>query len=170
MTIVKKIMIFGIPGSGKSTFASKLSKKLNIPVEHLDSYFFIENWVERDKQDFLQIQQKLVSQENWIIDGNAISSLEMRFAKADVALYFRFSRLLCLWRVLKRFLHKKQIGKAVGCSSKISWKFLCYLWNFNTRVEPILLELQKKYPHVQVYERRSLKEVEAWTSSLLKKR
>lgn len=160
-------MIFGIPGSGKSTFASQLSLQLKIPLEYLDSYFFIDNWVERDKTQFLQIQETLVSKESWIIDGNAIRSLEVRFQRADIALYFRFSRLLCLWRVLKRFFHKNQLGKAEGCPAKISWKFLRYLWNFDARVRPVLQELQKKHPQVQVYELRRKEDVESWSSSFL---
>ncbi len=162
----QKIMIFGIPGSGKSTFASKLSQKLNIPLEHLDRYFFLDNWIERDKTEFLKIQQDLVSKKEWIIDGNATGSLEMRFQKADVALYFRFSRMLCLWRVCYRFFQRDQLGKAEGCSARISWKFLCYLWNFDTRVRTSLQELERKYPHVKLYVCTCQKDAEAWATSL----
>jgi hypothetical protein len=72
-------MIFGIPGSGKSTVAVKLSGLLHLPVFHLDRYFFIEGWKERDYEEFLKIQKELAEQESWIIDGNATRSLEIRF-------------------------------------------------------------------------------------------
>lgn len=36
----QKICIFGRPGSGKSTFALQLHKKLNLPLYHLDKYFY----------------------------------------------------------------------------------------------------------------------------------
>lgn len=55
----KRIMIFGIPGSGKSTFALKLSRLLNLPLFHLDKYFFVSGWEERNYEEFLQIQQGL---------------------------------------------------------------------------------------------------------------
>lgn len=51
----KKIMIFGRPGSGKSTFATWLSQSLDLPLHHLDKHFYIRNWVERDYNEFLQI-------------------------------------------------------------------------------------------------------------------
>ena len=47
-------MIFGRPGSGKSTFANQLGKKLKLLVYPLDKYFYVRNWVERDKQDSLE--------------------------------------------------------------------------------------------------------------------
>ncbi|WP_052046063.1 AAA family ATPase [Candidatus Paracaedibacter symbiosus] len=59
-------MIFGRPESGKSTFAKQLCHQTGIPLYHLDRYFFIENWVERDEAEFLEIQRKLVAQDCWI--------------------------------------------------------------------------------------------------------
>jgi adenylate kinase family enzyme len=57
--MIKKIMIFGRPGSGKSTFALDLQKMLKIPFYHLDKYFFRDNWVERDYDEFLEKQNLL---------------------------------------------------------------------------------------------------------------
>ena len=99
---MKKIMIFGIPGSGKSTFSALLAVLLHIPLYHLDRYFYTQRWKERAYNEFLAIQESFVEKESWIIDGNATRSLEIRFKKADVVLYFRFNRLLCLWRIFKR--------------------------------------------------------------------
>jgi adenylate kinase family enzyme len=42
---MKKILVLGAPGSGKTFCALELSKKLNIPVYHLDSYYYKSNWV-----------------------------------------------------------------------------------------------------------------------------
>ncbi len=99
-------MIFGIPGSGKSTFALHLSEVMQLPLYHLDRYFFIEEWQERKYEDFLTIQANLVQQESWIIDGNATKSLEMRYSQANIVLYFRFNRLLCLYRIFKQLVFK----------------------------------------------------------------
>lgn len=85
-----KIMVIGRPGSGKSTFAVWLAKALNISIIHLDKYFFEKNWIERDYQEFLSSQKDMISRENWIIDGNSTKSYEMRYACADLCLYFNF--------------------------------------------------------------------------------
>jgi adenylate kinase family enzyme len=85
-----KIMIIGRPGSGKSTFAICLANILNIRVFHLDKYFFEKNWIERDYQEFLSSQEDMISRASWIIDGNSTKSYEMRYACADLCLYFNF--------------------------------------------------------------------------------
>ncbi len=77
-----KIMIFGRPGSGKSTFAYQFHKATETPLYHLDKYFYTTNWVERDYQEFLADQQRLVNQKAWIIDGNCTRSFEMRWSKS----------------------------------------------------------------------------------------
>src|SRR5688572_19138597 len=102
MRAPKKIAIIGLPGSGKSTFASKLGKILGIPVHHLDGYMFQPDGQKTDKQQFMSIQQAMLSEDAWIVEGCSFSTFEMRFAKAEVLIYFHFPRLLCFLRMLKR--------------------------------------------------------------------
>lgn len=135
MTTYSRICIFGRPGSGKSTFSQELHSKTDLPLHHLDKHFFTSNWVSRNYQEFLSIQENIVQQEQWIIDGNSLQSLEMRFARADVVIYFNYSRLLCLWRLLKRrFLaarHTKDTPE--GCPEALRFNLLKYMWTFEYR-------------------------------------
>lgn len=154
---IQRIMIIGRPGSGKSTFSAWFSKELNIPVFHLDKYFFEKNWVERNYQEFLSSQNEMISNPSWIIDGNSTKSYEMRYKYADLCLYFNFPRWLCYWRVFKRLFHKHPDidDRAPNCTETVRWSLLKYMWNFEDRVNPILQQLQSKYPDVQLIELRS---------------
>jgi len=150
---VDKIMIFGLPGSGKSTFATRLAQQRDLPVYHLDKYFYVENWVERDYQEFLAIQQSFVDQPRWVIDGNAMRSLEMRFQKADVAIYFRYSIFVCLWRILKRVFQKNWHipDLAEGCTKTIRFRLIKYMFRFHRRYNSKITSLRQKFPHVHFY-------------------
>ena len=53
----KKFALIGLPGSGKSTFASKLGEILNIPVHHLDRHMFEPGGKKRDKQELIETQK-----------------------------------------------------------------------------------------------------------------
>lgn len=142
-----KILVFGLPGSGKSTFCNKLSKKLHIPVFHIDHHFFEKKWVERDHDAFLQDVEKELEKDDWIIDGNAMRTLEMRFKEADIAILCVLPRWLCLKRVFTR-------------QDRPSWKLIKYLFQFKKRYGSKIEELRQKHPHVKFIKVESKKDME----------
>ncbi len=158
-------MLFGRPGNGKSTFANALHKITGLPLHHLDKHFFTKNWIERDTQEFLDIQQSIVDTASWIIDGNSIKSLEMRYIRADLVLYLNYPRWLCYIRVFKRIFDKNiEIDdRADSCPEKASLKLLKYMWTFDQRVEKPIAYLRKKYPNtkfVKISNDRDLRNIE----------
>ena len=157
-------MIFGPPCSGKSTFANTLHKTTGLPPHHLDKHFFTKNWIERDTQEFLKIQQSIVDTNSWIIDGNSIKSLKMRYSRADLVLYLNFPRWLCYIRVFKRIFDKSTEidDRAAGCRDSTSWKLLEYMWTFDQRVEKPIKYLREKYPEVPFVEIDNDKELNAF--------
>lgn len=160
-------MIFGRPGSGKSTFALALHKTTKLPLHHLDKHFFTKNWVERDTQEFLKIQQSIVDTDCWIIDGNSIKSLELRYSKADLVLHFNYPKWICYFRVFKRIFAKNSEidDRAECCPEGVSWKLLKYMWDYEKRVEEPMAYLQEKYPDVPFVEIKSdqeLRVTEQW--------
>ena len=141
-------MIIGRSGSGKSTLAFRLGKHLNFPVYHLDKYFFVEGWQEQDKDVFMGIQDQLTRTPRWIIDGNALHTLEIRYARADLILVLNSSLLTCLVRVIKRRFFKDRLidDRAPYCPEMIQWKLIWYIIEFPYRLRTILSPLTQKYP------------------------
>jgi len=150
----RKIMIFGRPGSGKSTWAYGLSKRTGIPLYHLDKYFFTQGWKERPLDEFMDLQQELVQKPCWIIDGNSIHSLQTRWSMADVVLYFNFSRRVCLFRLIKRVFYKPAYidDRAENCPEVLRFRLIKYMWTFEKRVNANIKRLKAMYPHVTFIE------------------
>ncbi len=139
----KKFALIGLPGSGKSTFAVKLGGVLGIPVHHLDKHMFEPGGKKRAKQEFIEIQQAILDEETWIVEGCSFSTFEMRFAQADVLIYFHFSRLLCFLRLFKRFFNYK---RDFGGLRAVNLEILKYTWNFDKEKRSRIEELRQKYP------------------------
>ena len=73
-----KIIIIGCGGSGKSTLARALSKKINVPVYHLDKLFWRDNWQMTSKPYQQKVIDNVISQDNWVIDGNYGATMTLR--------------------------------------------------------------------------------------------
>lgn len=165
----QRIAIIGLPGSGKSTFATKLGKALHLPVHHLDKLMF-EGRSKRNREEFLAMHQSLIQQKSWIIEGCSTSTFESRFARADTVIYFGLHRLICMGRVLKRlFSFDKALLKDTGCLDTVNQGLLRYIWNFKKDKKPNIDALIQRFPHLTYYELNSPKDVDACFLSLLEK-
>lgn len=98
-----KIILIGCPGSGKTTFAKTLGEKLTVPVTHLDQIMWLPGNVAIPYQQFLQAQEEVFKKDSWIIDGNYTKSIPNRIDKAETIIFFDTSRIVCLWRIIKRY-------------------------------------------------------------------
>lgn len=132
--IMKRILIIGCGGSGKSTLARQLGEKLGIPVVHLDSIFWLPNWVERNREEFDELVRQELVKDQWIMDGNFNRTLPERVKYCDTIIYLDFSRMACLMGVLKRVITtygtvRPDMG--AGCPERFDLEFLKWVWNFN---------------------------------------
>ena len=139
---------------------------------HIDKHFYTHNWIERNHDEFLAIQQEMVNKDNWLIDGNATQSLEMRFARADTVIYCNFSRWLCLWRAIKRYLWKDTSidDRADDSPEAFRIKSIKYIWRFEKRVAPEIARLQEKYPQAKFVEVRNDRELQTFMETITQKR
>ena len=131
---MERIIIIGCGGAGKSTLARQLGEKLQLPVVHLDKLFWLPGWAEREQEDFDALLRVEMVKEQWIMDGNFNRTLPERLARCDTVIYLDFSRMACLWGVIKRNLTnrgKVRPDMGEGCPEKIDWEFLKWIWNFN---------------------------------------
>jgi adenylate kinase family enzyme len=103
---MKKIVIAGATGSGKSTFAKDLSKKLNIFHVELDNLYWLPGWQPRPEQEIRALFSKTTSNEKWIVCGNYPSLKEFTVDRADTIVWLDYSFLFCFWFTLKRSLRR----------------------------------------------------------------
>ncbi|WP_054027652.1 DNA topology modulation protein [Bacillus sp. FJAT-28004] len=140
---MKKIVLIGSGGSGKSSLAQKLGDILAIEVYHLDAIFWKPGWVGTPKEEQKTVQEELVSRESWIIDGNYGGTIDIRLQAADTIVFFDLSKWVCIYRVLKRrvqYRNKKRNDMAEGCEERINLQFLKWVWEYPEKQKPKILE------------------------------
>lgn len=158
---MKRVMIIGSGGAGKSTLGRKLSEITGIEIVHLDRLFWQPGWVSISKEELAEKVKSILLQDTWIIDGNFSGTMDLRMEAADTIIYLDFSTVVCLWSILKRWLmyrNKSRPDMTEGCSEKIDWEFFNWVLTFRRRNRKLILERLDQYAdgrNIVVFKKRS---------------
>lgn len=134
---MKRVIIIGSGGAGKSTLARRLGHATGIDVIHLDSLFWRPNWTPTPKEEWVEKVAELIDRDSWIIDGNFGGTRELRMAACDTIIWVDTPRSVCLYRALKRVLkyrNRSRPDMADGCNEKLDLDFLRWIWNYPKRI------------------------------------
>jgi adenylate kinase family enzyme len=101
---MKRVVIMGRGASGKSTLAVRLGEILGLPVIELDKLFWQPGLVPTPRDQWAALQQDLVKQEGWIMDGDLgpYDAVDVRLRAADTIIVLDFSLVRCAWRAIRR--------------------------------------------------------------------
>jgi len=111
---MKKIAVFGKPGSGKSTLSKNLASATGIKLHALDSIVYKKNGDLVDRKTYDKEHENILSSDSWIIDGfGPIESFNKRLDVADTLVYIELPYVVSYWFVTKRFL-KGLVAKPEG--------------------------------------------------------
>jgi adenylate kinase family enzyme len=144
---MKKVLVIGSGGAGKSTFARHLGTLLNIDVIHLDALYWQPGWVETPRDEWQRVVRELLRRDAWIIDGNYSNTLELRLEACDTVIFLDTARLVCLWRVLKRailYRSRTRPDMAEGFRERLDWGFIRWVWSYRSRTKPQIVELLRQ--------------------------
>lgn len=141
---MQRVLVMGSSGSGKSTFARRLSDITGIPTVSIDALFWKPGWVESDREEFRSRMAEVAREPRWIMDGNYTKSAgELRRELADTVIWFDLPRATCMLGILTRIV--KGYGKvrpemAEGCPEKIDLEFFRYVWTYRREQRPTLID------------------------------
>lgn len=102
---MRRVVILGRGGSGKSVLARRLGQAAGLPVTELDTLFWQEGLTTPDPARWAQSQRTLIRADAWILDGDLGPydyALADRLQAADTVIVLDFGLLRCTWRTLRR--------------------------------------------------------------------
>lgn len=117
---MKKVVVFGKPGSGKSTLCVDLSIATGIPLHSLDSILYERSGDLVERKVYDNLHDEILASDFWIIDGfDRMETFNKRVNMADTLIYidlpYYVSYYLVTKRCFKGLVHKPE-GWPEGCS------------------------------------------------------
>ncbi len=140
---MEKIIVIGCPGSGKSTVSRALHNKSGIPLYHLDMMYWNADKTTVEKSVFLERLSAVFEKDEWIIDGNYGSTMELRMAACDTVIFLDYPLDVCLDGIKER--HGKPRSDMPWIETEEDAEFIEFIKSYNEQQKPKVLELLKKY-------------------------
>ena len=144
---MKRVLLIGSGGAGKSTVARRLAARTGLPLIHLDALYWRAGWVETPKAEWAETVARLVQAPAWIMDGNYGGTLAARLAACDTVVLLDLPPWRCLWRVLARRFH--HAGRArpelpAGCEERLDAGFAWWIATYRRKRLPGVLALLRE--------------------------
>ena len=157
---MKKVIVIGCPGSGKSTVSRALHNKTGIPLYHLDMMYWNADKTTVEKSVFLERLSAVLEKDEWIIDGNYGSTMELRMAACDTVIFLDYPLDVCLDGIKER--RGKPRSDMPWIETEEDAEFIEFIKNYNEQQKPKVLELLEKYSDKNIVVFKSREQADAF--------
>lgn len=140
---MKKVIIIGSPGAGKSTFARKLRDATGLPLYYLDMLWHTPQHTHISREEFDTRLEQIIKNDRWIIDGNYQRTLEMRLKACDTVFLLDFPLDICLQGARSRIGQSRE--DLPWIESEFDQDFRQWIIDFPTTQLPQIYNLLQKF-------------------------
>ena len=163
---MKRVMIIGCSGSGKSTFARALHQITGLPLFHLDMLYWNADKTTVDKAVFREKLSGTIQKSQWIIDGNYDSTIELRLKACDTVIFLDYPVDVCLNGIRERRGKARTDLPWIEKSDEEDAEFIEFIKNYNSQNRPKVMALLDKYSDREIYIFKSRNEADEFLNKL----
>jgi adenylate kinase family enzyme len=172
---MRRVVVGGSTGSGKSTFARALAQRMHVPVIELDALRHGPGWTETPDDRFRELIGAQTSAGAWVVDGNYSVIMDVTWGRADTLVWLDYPLRLVMWRLFfrtnRRILRRVVLwnGNRETFANVYLSRDSLYLWLFRSywrRRRDWPRRLAERYAHLEVHRFATPAEADRWLRTI----
>jgi adenylate kinase family enzyme len=169
----KRIIVYGVTGSGKTTLAKRLAEIAGLPYISVDDLTWEPGWIKVPFDDQRALFKSICEGEEWILDNAYGHWIEIPLERAELIVALDYPRWVSFYRLVARSIARLLDKRTVCNGNRESLRLMfsresILLWHvtsFKRKRAKIRQWLKEGRPMVCL---RSVRETEAWIAGLNK--
>lgn len=131
----RRILVYGVTGSGKTAAAERIAARAGLPVVLVDEFTWRPGWVTVDEQRQRDVVASIVAEDRWVLDTAYGAWLDVVLPRVDLVVGLDYPRWFSLQRLVRRSLTRaitkepvcngntESLRRVLGSDSIIRWHF-----------------------------------------------
>ena len=161
---MKRVVVTGSPGSGKSVLARKLHAKTGLPLISLDNVWWKPDRTHVTREEFDAALAAILSEDEWIVDGSYSRTFEPRIAASDTVILLDYDVNVCMQGIAERVGQTRP--DIPWTESSLDPELAELVRTYKERNNPVLFELFRKYADKEIHIFRTREEAEDWLNEI----
>ena len=162
---MKKVIVIGCPGSGKSVFSRELHEVTGLPLYPLDTIYWREDRTTVAREQFIERILEIAATDSWIMDGNYDATMELRMSLCDTVFFLDYPTEVCYDGILKR-CGTTHPDLPWTEPAALDPEFADFVLRYNAENRPIVLERLRKYADREIRIFKSRAEATAFLNAI----
>ena len=161
---MEKIIVIGSPGAGKSYFSKRLASVLDLPLYHLDNIYWNEDRTHISREELILKMNEIMDGDKWLIDGNYISTMELRVSRAETIFFLDFPTEVCMEGIASRVGVIRD--DMPWTEDELDPEFQRFVEEFQSETKPRIDEILSHYPDKKLYRFTSREDIRRFMEDL----
>jgi len=173
---LKRIVVIGDSGAGKTALARQLAQCLDLSHIELDALFWEENWTQTTPQVFRERVMQALCADRWVVDGNYSRVSDLTWARAETVVWLDYGLVTILIRLLRRTFRRIFTREELWNGNRESFikglftRDSIIVWAITTYSEKrrryLAAQVDPAYAHIDIIRLRTPHDTQVWLSHL----